>query len=248
MSFLSSLPKNCKTGLFCSALLAISASVGAQDNNYVVTGNAYNLENNQLIYRELYTMVDESKQVRVDYMTPEGDVFATKTLNYQGEPFQPQFELNDHRDDEVIGVRFDGPKMVLIHSKGDMRNEKTLYDNARVVVDAGFDAYIQLNWDKLVAGKRLRFDFAFPTRLSTVALELRKIKASDSPVYDKEYGQQWVYFTIAPAQKLVALFADPIFLAYDPNGKYLMRFHGRSNIDDQYSGPWDVRIEYEYTN
>jgi len=27
-----------------------------------------------------------------------------------------------------------------------------------------------------------------------------------------------------------------------------MRFHGRSNIDDDRGGPQDVRIEYEYTN
>lgn len=248
MSFLSSLPKNCKAGLLCGVLLA-SAGVNAQDNNYVVVGSAYNLETNQLVYREAYTSVDEaSKQVRVDYLSPEGDVFATKTLTYQGEPFQPQFELEDNRDEEKIGVRFDGPRMVMFHAMRDTRNEKTLFDNAKVVVDAGFDAYIQLNWDQLMAGKRLRFDFAFPTRLSTVALEVRKIKTGESPVYDKEYGQQWVYFRISPAKAFVSLFADPIYLAYDPNGKYLMRFHGRSNIDDQYSGPWDVRIEYEYTN
>jgi hypothetical protein len=47
---------------------------------------------------------------------------------------------------------------------------------------------------------------------------------------------------------LAALFTEPAFLAYDPNGRYLMRFHGRSNIDDAHSDPWDVRIEYEYTN
>lgn len=248
MSFLSSLLKIRKANLLWAILLVIGIDANAQDNNYVVTGSAYNLETNKLAYRELYTSVDEGKQVRVDYVTPEGDLFASKTLTYQGEPFQPQFELVDNRDDEKIGVRFDGPRMILFHAMRDMRNEKTLFDNAKVVVDAGFDAYIQLNWDQLVAGKRLRFDFAFPTRLSTVALEVRKIKAAESPVYDNEYGQQWVYFRIAPAQTFASLFADPIFLAYDPNGKYLMRFHGRSNIDDQYSGPWDVRIEYEYTN
>lgn len=238
----------CNAGLVVAILSVIGIGANAQENNYVVTGSAYNLENNQLVYRELYTMIDENRQVRVDYMTPEGDLFASKTLTYQGEPFQPQFELKDHRDEETVAVRFDGPKMILVHAQADLRNEKTLYDNARVVVDAGFDAYIQLNWDKLMAGKRLRFDFAFPTKLSTVALEIRKIKAGESRAYDQQYGQQWVYFRIYPAKAFLSLFADPIDLAYDPNGKYLMRFHGRSNIDDQYSGPWDVRIEYQYTN
>jgi hypothetical protein len=246
MNFLSGFIKVSHMSLFFGFLWAVNIS--AQENNYVVAGTAYNLENNQVIYRELYTIIDENREVRVDYMTPEGDIFATKSLIYKGELFQPEFELSDHRDDEIVGVRFNGPKMVLIHAKKDTRNEKTLYDNAKVVVDAGFDSYVQLNWDQLVAGKRLRFDFAFPTRLSTIALEIRRVEAAESLVYDKEYGRQWIYLRISPAQKLFSFFAAPIYLAYDPNGKYLMRFHGRSNIDDQYGDPWDVRIEYEYTN
>ena len=106
--------------------------------------------------------------------------------------------------------------------------------------------YINLN--KLVAGKRLKFDFALPSRLDSVQLEVRKIKGPDSPVYDAKFGREWIYFRIVPAQKFTSFFADPINLAYDPNGKYLMRFHGRSNIDNDNGGPQDVRIEYEYTN
>jgi hypothetical protein len=57
-----------------------------------------------------------------------------------------------------------------------------------------------------------------------------------------------VYFRITPAKKIASLFADPINLAYNPNGKYLMRYHGRSNLDDNNGDPVDVRIEYEYLN
>lgn len=167
---------------------------------------------------------------------------------YQGEPFQPSFDYQDNRDNEFSSAQFQGARLVLTHGMNRSQNEKVIYDNANTVIDTGFDAYIQLNWDKLMTGKRLKFDFAMPARLNSLPLEVRKIKGADSPLYDAQFGRDWVYFRIAPAKKFNALFSDAINLAYDPNGKYLMRFHGRSSIDDDRGGPQDVRIEYEYAN
>jgi len=224
-----------------------SLCVNAQDN-YVAAGTAYSLDKNQVMYRELYTALDENKSVRVDYMSPDGKKFATKTLAYTGEPFQPMFEFEDLRDKEYSSARFEGARLVLTYGVHGEQNQKTIMDNAKVVVDTGFDSYIQLNWDQLVAGKRLKFDFVVISRLSVVQLEVRKIKSSDSPVYDADYGREWIYFQITPAKKIASLFANPINLAYDPKGKYLMRFHGRSNLDDDKGVPLDDRIEYEYLN
>ncbi len=137
---------------------------------------------------------------------------------------------------------------MLSYGKNANVNEKVIFDNARLVIDAGFDAYIQLNWDQLMTGKRLKYDFALPPRLSTIQLEVRKIKASESPVNDKDYGRDWVHFRITPAKAFVSFFSDPIYLAYNPQGKYLLRYFGRSNVDNDAGEPVDVRIEYEYLN
>ena len=229
-------------------LMALGAVFANAQDNYVVAGSAYSLENDQLLYRELYTALDENKSVRVDYVSPEGKTFATKTLVYQGEPFQPSVDFKDTRDNEFMSAQFEGARLVLSHGMNNSQNQNVIYDNAKLVIDAGFDAYIQLNWNKLIEGKRLKFDYAVPDRLTTVQLEVRKIKASESPLYNADYGREWIYFRIAPAKKIASLFSDPINLAYDPNGKYLMRYHGRSNLDDNQGGPADVRIEYEYAN
>lgn len=234
--------------MLVGALICAGAmSVNAQDN-YVAAGTAYSLDKNQVMYRELYTGLDENKSVRVDYMSPDGKKFASKTLVYSGEPFQPMFDFEDLRDKEYSSAHFEGARLVLTYGVHGEQNQKTIMDNAKVVVDTGFDSYIQLNWDKLIAGKRLKFDFVVISRLSVVQLEVRKIKSSDSPVYDADYGREWIYFQITPAKKIASLFANPINLAYDPKGKYLMRFHGRSNLDDDKGVPLDVRIEYEYLN
>jgi hypothetical protein len=229
-------------------MLTIVSLPVVAEKSYVVAGTAYNLENNQLAYRELYTALDENKSVTVDYFSPEGNLFATKTLVYQGEFFQPSFELQDNRDNEYVAAQFQGARLVLSHGKSANVNEKVILDNARLVIDAGFDAYIQMNWEQLMAGKRLKFEFALPVRLSTIQLEARKIKASESPANDKEFGADWVHFRIAPAKAFISFFADPIYLAYNPNGKFLMRFYGRSNLDNNAGDPVDVRIDYEYLN
>jgi hypothetical protein len=230
------------------SLVAFAATAAWAQDNYVTAGSAYNLENNQLIYRELYTAINENKEVRVDYVNPAGDQFATKLLTYKSALFQPEFVFEDTRDNERLSAQFQGARLVLRHSIDTSANEKVIMDNARVVIDAGFDAYIQLNWDKLVSGKQLTFDFAMPSRLNTVALDVRSLKPKESPLYNADVGASWVYFRLVPARKLLSFFSDPIYLAYDPNGKYLMRFQGRSNIDDDRGAPWDVRIEYEYLN
>ncbi len=232
--------------LLLSLIGLVPSSVIAQD--YVTAGTAYNLDDNQVLYRELYTGLDENKSVRVDYVSPQGKTFATKTLVYSGELFQPMFTFEDTRDNEFASAQFEGARLMLTHGAKGHQSQKAIMDNAKLVVDAGFDAYIQLNWDKLMEGKRLKFDFALVNRLTTVQLEVRKIKSSESPVYDADYGRDWAYFRITPAKKIASLFADPINLAYDPKGKYLMRYHGRSNLDDNEGAPVDVRIEYEYLN
>jgi hypothetical protein len=227
--------------------LSLSAFVAvAQESAYVVTGTAYNPDTNQVVYREAYTAVNDMGEVQVDYLNSQGAKIATKKLLYQGEPFQPTFVMEDFRDEETISVQYERARMVVRHKDMNGARQQIIMDHAKVVVDAGFDAFIQLNWDDLLRGKSLKFDFVVPTKLSTVRLEVEKIAPTLSPVYNKEYGESWIYFRLQPAKKWISIFADPIYLAYDPNGKYLMRYFGRSNLDDARGIPQDVRIEYEY--
>lgn len=218
----------------------------AQDPLYVTTGTAYNPDSNQVIYREAYTALSEQGEVQVHYLTPEGKKFATKTLWYQGEPFQPTFEFRDLRNNETLSAKFENARLILRRQDQGGPMGTTLFDHANIVIDTGYDAYIQLNWDKLLKGKALKFDYAMPSRLKSIKLEVEKIDSKASPVYDREIGAGWVYFKLSTAKKWTAFFSEPVYLAYDPNGKYLMRFYGRSNILDARGIPQDVRIEYEY--
>jgi hypothetical protein len=227
-------------------LISMFGQSFAQDRLYATMGTAYSLDDNKVLYREAYTAINEMGEVEVDYLDPQGNKFATKTLVFQGEPFQPTFVLQDSRDNETISVQFEKARLVMRHKDMSGPRQKIIFEHANMVIDAGFDSYIQLKWDDLLKGKELKFDYALPAKLSSVGMSAEKIQGNESPLYDKQYGDSWVYFRLQPAKKWMSVFSDPIYLAYDPNGKYLMRYSGRSAIDDAKGIPLDVRVEYEY--
>lgn len=234
-------------GLTAACILgAFTAPVSADSGNYAVKGSAYDPKSDKLLYREFYSPLDENRVVTVTYTRPDGTTFATKKLTYSGEIHQPEFEMHDTRDDEKISARFESGRLVLSHSLNFSTNEKTIMDNASTVIDAGFDAFIQKNWGKITSGKKVQFDFAMPTRSEAVKLVVQEVPSGKSLAYNYKDPKGWRYFSITPAHKFHAIFAKPIHLAYSPNDKYLMRYLGRSNLDDDKGKQWDVRIEYEY--
>lgn len=216
------------------------------DSQYAVSGAAYELETNKLLYREFYTPINENREVRVDYARPDGGIFASKSLRYLGDVTQPEFEYNDTRDNERLAARFDTGRLMLAYDQEGYRQEKAIMDTVDLVIDAGFDAFIQREWDKLTSGKKVRFTFTLPYRLTTIRLQAREIPVERSPLAKPDNPASWRYFSIEPANRFVSIFSDPIHLAYESEGRYLMRYYGRSNLDSDEGGSWDVRIEYEY--
>jgi hypothetical protein len=228
------------------ASLVFCAATALADSQYAVSGAAYDIETNKLLYREFYTPLDANREVRVDYARPDGSIFASKTLSYIGDVTQPEFEYNDTRDNERLAARFDTGRLMLAYDQEGYRQEKAIMDTVDLVIDAGYDAFIQREWDRLLAGKKVRFTFTMPYRLTTTRLQIKEVAPERSPLFKSDNPTSWRYFSIEPANRFSAIFSDPIYLAYETEGRYLMRFYGRSNLDSDEGGKWDVRIEYEY--
>lgn len=231
--------------LLISGLLSLGAGAALANENYAVTGNAYNVKNDLLVYTEYYTDMNHNREVTVNYAKPDGSVFATKTLFYTGEVTQPEFQFHDKRDDEKISARFVDGRLILSHSLNYSTNERTILDNASLVIDVGYDAFIQSNWEKLTSGKKVNFMYALPAQVDTGRLQVREIARDKAPLATVNDPANWRYFVISPANRFSSIFSAPIYLAYSPD-KYLMRYQGRSSIDNDKGGSWDVRIEYQY--
>jgi hypothetical protein len=227
-------------------LLAFFAANALANDGYEVSGAAYNLKTGKLAYRELFTKLDVNGLVQVNYVKPDGIIFARKTLNYATEVFQPGMELSDDRDAELVSATFDAGRLLLTRKRNGDSQTKTLYETANLVIDAGVDAFIQLQWVKITAGKKVEFDVADARNLGIEKFVIKEIDSSVSPLAYKGAAENWKYFRVDTANKLSSIFGEPIYYAYDPDGKYLMRYQGRANIDSDASEPWSVRIEYEY--
>lgn len=230
---------------FAALLLSLGANLSFADT-YAVSGAAYSLKTGKLVYRELFSKIDEQNQVHVTYAKADGVTFARKTLNYTTEVFQPGMEFTDDRDDETVMAAFDAGRLLLTHKKKGDSQTKTLYETSKLVIDAGVDAFIQQQWARITAGKKLEFDVADARHMGVEKFVIKEIDASASPLAYKGASETWKYFRVDTANKLSSVFAEPMYYAYEPNGMYLMRYQGRSNIDDDAGENWDVRIEYEY--
>lgn len=227
-------------------ILLITPLLANADTPYAVSGTAYNLKTGKLAYRELISRLDENNQVHINYAKPDGVVFARKTLDYSTEIFQPGLLFTDDRDDETVSATFEGGRLLLTHKiKGDSQT-KTLYETSKLVIDAGMDAFIQQQWDRLLAGKKVDIELADPRHQGIEKLVAKQVDASESPLAYKGAANTWKYFRLETANKLSSLFVEPIFYAYEPEGKFLMRYQGRANIDSDDSEMWNVRVEYEY--
>lgn len=233
-------------GTVALAATAWYVPTAAAEPQYSVSGNAYDMQTARLLYREFYTPVNENGEVTVNYAKPNGSIFATKTLKYSGELTQPEFQYRDQRDNEHLAARFSAGRLVLVYDQEGYKQEKEIMETVGLVIDAGFDAFIQQQWDKLIEGKKVRFAFTVPYRLATTNLQVRQVTADKSPLFGENTPASWRFFIIEPANRFSAIFANPIHLAYESEGKYLMRYYGRSNLDNDKGGTWDVRIEYEY--
>ena len=227
-------------------LLLMPWMAAQADEVYAVSGTAYNLKSGKLSYRELISKLDENNQVHVKYAKPDGTVFARKILDYSTEVFQPGVTFTDDRDDESVSAAFDSGRLLLSHRvKGDSQT-KTLYETSNLVIDAGVDAIIQQHWVKLVSGKDIEIEFANARKLAVEKLVIREINVAETPLAYTGAKATWKYFRIEPANRLSSLLIPPAFYAYEPDGKFLMRYQGVSNIDSDKGDAQDVRIEYEY--
>lgn len=229
---------------FLCALLWLVASPLLADTVYDITGEAYDQATPAtLVYREKYTPMDKQQRVEVHYFSPEGELIAHKTLDFSPGLATPSYELVDRRDNSANGARLQDGKIAVFTRDAGGEDTATLAVRDHQAIDAGFAAMVVRHWDSLLAGEQRQMHFAFAARLRNVSLTLRRESASQTPIHqpDKDYD----YFSMTVSNSLLALFADPVHLAFDADRR-LRIYHGRSNLSDAEGERQDVVIYYQY--
>lgn len=214
---------------------------------YDFVGYAYSLSSDKLVYTEHHRYKDNNEHVVVyREASDDAEVFATKILSYQDNAFAPSFQQRNLNNGEFIHVQRNNDALVIEYKENESSTSATQSFNAQalaqqknLVIDAGFDKFINHHWHDLVAGKPITINYLIPARLDYYALTINQYKCQDEEHY---------CFEISASNFLINLFSSELKLKYNKQTRRLASFTGRSNISNGDGDYQDVNIVYQYAD
>ncbi|MGI9286047.1 MAG: hypothetical protein ACR2P1_11710, partial [Pseudomonadales bacterium] len=206
--------------------------------NVYVTGTAYLPGSEQILYTENY-IKDCAKQTRVQYVSPEGKLLAEKQLDFSRDKHAPDVSSKDFRLDSTLAISTQNNKTkVQLQRKGKRALAAAIDIEGKLVIDAGFDPFVQDQWEILLAQEEVKFRFLVPARKIAVKLKLNKRSCS--------VAEDRVCFRIKAANWLIAAVMAPIDLEYEKISQRLMRFTGLGQLPNDSGKGQRVDIHYRY--
>jgi len=239
------LPERTALLLFFGLLLfALNAPLAASNTIGQTVGSAYDLESDELLYRETHCVSEDDLAREVIYQDAGGKLIAYKKLDYSSGATTPSFVQKNYYSGELVEVALDEGVVsmaVTDSSSGEAlkSSEENPGQKLPLVIDAGFDVFVRQNWDSLVAGESLRFQFPLSDRASLIELRIQPLGCS----YPTQSDQ---CFRLDVANWLLRMLVKPIELGYDSDQRQLTRFRGLSNIGDENGNGLVVDIKYDY--
>ncbi|WP_158879835.1 hypothetical protein [Rhodanobacter sp. L36] len=207
-----------------------------------VEGKASNPSSGQLMYIESHWITGEGGQMSrlVLYRCPDGKPFARKIIHANGNAQSPDFELDEALTGYREGVRGQGDKRTVYVRDKKTADERTaaLKTSPMPVIDAGFDAYIRVHWDKLGKDGSDTLPFLIPSRLGSMNFSVKRLP--DTTINGRaarlyELGlSNWIGFAL-----------PHLHVAYDANTRELLSFEGIANIRGSSGSNVKVKIVFD---
>ena len=193
---------------------------------YKVKGTAKDGNGEMLYYEVLEFKTSETGgDLVVDYFSPDNQVLATKKVEFNCRPTAPDFELVDMTTNEVEGVKVESEQITSYQGK---QSSVLSIPESQLVIDAGFDNAVKMNWDELMAGKKIPFNYLFARDNKFFKLRLEKVDGSKVEFPQSE--EDVAIFKIDANNLIFRLFSSPLFLGYTTDSKSLKYYSGPSNL------------------
>lgn len=228
-----------------AALLALSTTAFGAPSTLRFHGYAYDLESQRLRYTEVHEQkVEEDRWLggTITYIAPDGSLIGKKTLDFTQAPFIPLFRLElKHGGGYVEGISAINQDTIEMYKKGykdSAEQRETVARPESTASDSGFHSFIRAHFTELMAGKKLRFNFAVAGNLDVFKFRAQRIE--DGVFEDQPVAR----FRVSP-DTLLRLLVDPLELSYDADTRKLLEYRGVSNLHDPATGDaYNVRIIY----
>lgn len=218
------------------ALAYFSESLYAVDINS--TGSAYDVDTAQLVYTEQHTSTErnDGKHLLVStYRNPKGDEICKRRVIFKnGKVVEYMLRQGSVRNSESV-IRTSDSIEISVNDSAKIKQKIIPIDpNNEVVIDAGFSSFIVRNWEPLLAGETLNFDFVSVSRMSVIALQIRKV----------DEAQDSVEFSMTASNPIIKMMMKPIIVKYSSNNRQLAYYKGASNLKDEQGDHYQVEIKY----
>ncbi|MGB5326438.1 MAG: hypothetical protein WBN40_13590 [Pseudomonadales bacterium] len=271
----------------------------APSRGHDMIGEAFDLDNTKLLYREFHKIDEINDTHDVEYRGGDGQLLVLKRLLGGRSVITPEFSQVDFRTGGVLVAK--RREQQWLFQRGVVENvsggdvvtdevgeqlvqanelvaakvvnedasptldfpghellvdaESVLPDSAELVIDAGFDAFVRGQWNRLQQGQRLQFDFAVPARGRTVRLNIEQVALSYCERSEQFEGtftqalpatQARVCFKLDARGWLAQMLLKPIYLTYANESRQLLAYAGLSNIKNNSGEALNVYIRYRY--
>ncbi|MBL7994904.1 hypothetical protein JNM05_05980 [bacterium] len=210
-----------------------------------LTTSAVDRKTGKLIYTEERKQADRPDGPgvwRFVYKNLAGETIVRRIVNFEHSALKPAFRLDDLRNGYAEGAEIEGDKIKVFTggSLNDPFEEKLLDVPEPAIIDAGFNFFVEQNWDRLMNGEVLPFNFVAPSQLDYVKL---RVYRSGTTTHK---GRPVVELNMDIDNFFLRLFVEAIHLKYDEETKLLVVYNGISNIYDDNGKSHKVRMEFNY--
>lgn len=229
-------------------LLINLLALPVQANTLTFEGQAFDPESQTLLYSERHEIERDADgrylRSRVAYFHPDGSPLGTKQVDFNQQPFLPSLSFEDYRTGMLTRLETSSKVVTLKKTQaGEDRivQELTLGSDTLLIADAGFDRMVTANWDALIQGQTLGFEFVTLGRGRLVDLQMRLTGQDGTHAKFEVEAQNWLFRMVM----------DPIRLTYDLKQQQLLEYTGVTNIPIVENGKptqdnLKARIVYRY--
>ena len=147
-------------------------------------GIARSLDGRSELYRERHLLRRDAAGIGtrvVLYSCGEGVPYARKIVRYRDRQGAPDFSMEDARSGNREGAVREGEGLRVYSQAGAQAGERAaLLDQlVNLVIDAGFDDFVRLNWDQIQQSQPVRLRFLVPSRQQIMAFTIKRQSASN---------------------------------------------------------------------
>jgi hypothetical protein len=205
-------------------------------------GYAYAAGSETLLYTEHHQEWWKSGRIlrdTVTYRDVQGGIIGEKHLDFRIRESAPKFLLRNIRTGHAEGATTDSSTIEvgfrLSQSAPLMKEALELPEGA--IVDAGFDRFVENNWEALIQGDTFVQPFLVPSRLQFIDFRIRRVDDGSDP--------ERVTFQMVTNSALLRLFAPAISVVYSKHDRTLLQYDGVSNMRNARGENLDVEIHFD---